>query len=101
MEKYVFSPKKSFTLSLPDSAKQLKLKVKNKSVIEISYYFSPNIDFPLNISKMKIEINLKTSGASVSFASTDALIRDLKDQANAANLAGYSDWRIPNRRELS
>ncbi|MCK4525957.1 DUF1566 domain-containing protein [candidate division WOR-3 bacterium] len=40
------------------------------------------------------------AGASVSFASVDDLIWDLKDQANANSLAGYTDWRIPNRREL-
>ena len=37
---------------------------------------------------------------ALDFASVDDLIWDLKDQANANNLAGYSDWRIPNRREL-
>lgn len=37
---------------------------------------------------------------ALDFASVDDLIWDLKDQANAANLAGYSDWRITNRKEL-
>ena len=40
------------------------------------------------------------AGASVSFATVDDLIWDLKDQANANSLAGYSDWRISNRKEL-
>ena len=40
------------------------------------------------------------AGASVSFASVDDLIWDLKDQVNAESLAGYTDWRIPNRLEL-
>lgn len=40
------------------------------------------------------------AGASVSFATVDDLIWNLKDQANAVNLAGYPDWRIPNLVEL-
>ena len=39
-------------------------------------------------------------GASISFATVDDLIWDFLDQANANNLGGYNDWRIPNRYEL-
>jgi len=42
----------------------------------------------------------EAAGASVSFATVDDLIWDLLDQANANSLAGYTDWRVPNRREL-
>jgi hypothetical protein len=44
-----------------------------------------------------------TDEASIAldFASVDDLIWDLKDQANSGSgIAGYTDWRVPNRREL-
>ena len=34
------------------------------------------------------------------FATVDDLIWDFRDQANANALAGYTDWRLPTKREL-
>ena len=52
-----------------------------------------------NMTVNEVLVN-EAAGASVSFASVDDLIWDLKDQANANSLAGYTDWQIPNRKEL-
>lgn len=39
---------------------------------------------------------------ALDFATVDDLIWDLKDQANSGSgIAGYTDWRIPNWRELA
>lgn len=43
----------------------------------------------------------EAAGASISFAAVDDLIWDALDQANANELGGYSDWRIPNYYELA
>jgi hypothetical protein len=56
-----------------------------------------------DITTSKITVSeAVTDEASVnlSFATVDDLIWDLVDQANANSLGGYTDWRIPNRREL-
>jgi len=37
---------------------------------------------------------------NTTFATLDDLIWDFLDQANANNLGGHNDWRMPNRREL-
>lgn len=42
----------------------------------------------------------EAAGASISIATVDDLVWDFVDQANANGLGGYTDWRLPNRREL-
>lgn len=45
--------------------------------------------------------NLVNEGpVNTTFATKDDLIWDFLDQANANSLSGYTDWRIPNYREL-
>ena len=45
--------------------------------------------------------NLVNEGpVNTTFATKDDLIWDFLDQANANNLGGYNDWRIPNYHEL-
>jgi len=42
----------------------------------------------------------EAAGAAVTLTTVGDLIWDFVDQANANALGGYSDWRIPNMREL-
>lgn len=52
-------------------------------------------------NKITTTENLVNEGpVATDFATIDDLIWDLADQANAASLAGYTDWRIPNKFEL-
>lgn len=46
------------------------------------------------------EVVTDEASIPLDFATVDDLIWDLADQANANSLAGYTDWRIPNRNEL-
>ena len=52
-----------------------------------------------NITVSEALVN-EAAGASISLATVDDLIWDALDQANANNLGGYNDWRIPNYFEL-
>lgn len=42
----------------------------------------------------------EAAGNSITIATVDDLIWDFCDQANAQNLAGHNDWRVPNIFEL-
>jgi hypothetical protein len=46
------------------------------------------------------EVLTNEGPVNTTFATKDDLIWDFKDQANANNLGGHNDWRIPNYQEL-
>ena len=47
-----------------------------------------------------VEVLVNEGPVDTTFATLDDLIWDFLAQANANNLGGHNDWRIPNRREL-
>lgn len=53
-------------------------------------------------SEITVEESLvdESAGATVSIATVGDLIWDFLEQANTNQLAGYNDWRVPNRFEL-
>lgn len=53
-------------------------------------------------SEITVEESLvdEAAGATVSIATVGDLIWDFLEQANTNKLAGYNDWRVPNRFEL-